>query len=132
MSSTPKSVYDLEVEKEIVNLLSKEKVAFRNEIKYRLERGYYHTVTDYAVIRLEHEKAYNQSLSVERTRPPGRPRKGLEVASAFYYLPGQKYEDLVPLIRTKVVLSSFISSMSSYAGTGSMERRFHRFGLQFN
>ena len=66
MYSVGVSPYDINAELDIVKLLSQERVAYKNEIKYRLEKRYFHTVTDYAVNRLENGKAYNQSLKIER------------------------------------------------------------------
>lgn len=123
MAGVSPSKYDVEVENAIVELLSKVKVAFKNEIKYRLEKdGYIHTVTDYAVYRLEHGKAYNQQLRIKRTGLPGRPStKGSGEASVFYHLPSESYSDLLQLMREKVALSAFISNMSRVAGFHAQE-----------
>jgi len=123
MAAPRPSQYDLNVEKAIVELLADVKVAFKNEIKYRLEaKGFIHTVTDYAVYRLEQGKAYNQGLKIERKGLPGRPSaKGMAEASAFFHLPGESYDRLLPIMRRKAVLSAFVSNMSRVAGFHAQE-----------
>jgi len=123
MAAVKPSDYDVRAECAIAQLLSKVKVAFKNEIKYRLEKeGFIHTVADYAVYRLEGGKAYNPGLGIVRTGLPGRPsaRRAGE-ASVFFHLPGEPYNGLLPVMRKKAVLSAFITNMSRIAGFHAQE-----------
>jgi len=112
------SKYDVEVERDIVELLNEIKVAYRNEIRYRLEKKYpFHTVTDYAIKRLEEKKAYNKNLYLKRTNLPGRRKVTSGWRNVFYRLPNiEDYKELIPIMSKKLALSAFVFSMSSDAG----------------
>jgi hypothetical protein len=116
------SRYDVEAEKAIVDLLKQTKVAFKSEIRYRLEKRFpYHTVTDYAVDRLAKGVSYT-GLSIIRQGLPGRPKIRVpREAKAFFHLPGISYREVLPLMRQKALLSAFISSVASHAGFWAQE-----------
>lgn len=93
-----------------------EKVVYRNEFRYRLEKNYYHSVTDYAVRRLEKGKAYNNGLRIERTAIPGRKSTVQRTPNVFFKPLKADYSSLVPIMKKKLELSTFVSELSSSAG----------------
>jgi len=117
------SSYDVEAEHAIVDLLKEIKVAFKSEIRYRLEKRFpYHTVTDYAVDRLAKLGGSRTGLKVEKKGLPGRPRIDVPgEAKSFFHLPGLSYNEVLPLMRQKALLSAFISGTAGQAGFWAQE-----------
>ena len=112
------SKYNIDAELEIVELLRNEKVAFRNEIRYRLEKGFpYHTTVDYAIRRLEGGKAYVKGINVKRTSLPGRKSSSGSTPNIFYKLPQEPASKaLNDIMKEKLSLSTFVTEMSREAG----------------
>jgi hypothetical protein len=112
------SKYDVEAERDIVECLKEVKVAYRNELRYRLEKKYpFHTVVDYAIKRLEEKKAYNDGLFIKRTNLPGRRKSSSGTPNVFYKLPNKaNYGDLLSIMKKKMALSAFVFGLSSDAG----------------
>ena len=110
------SKFHVYAEKSIMEVVEKEKVVYRNEFRYRLEKDYYHSVSDYAVRRLEERKAYNEGLRLARTAVPGRKSTVKRTPNVFYKSVGADYSSLVPIMKKKLELSTFVSELSSSAG----------------
>jgi predicted RecB family endonuclease len=115
------STFDVNVENSIIKILDGEKVAYRNEFRYRLEKDYYHTVTDYGLRRLEQGKAYNDGLKLIRTQLPGRKAVSEGTPNVFFKLKDADYSSLVSIMRKKLDLSTFVSELSSPAGFHAQE-----------
>lgn len=110
------SKFHVFAEKSIMDTIKTEKVVYRNEFRYRLEKDYYHSVTDYAVKRLEEGKAYNEGLRLVRTGLPGRKSTVRRTPNVFYRSVETDYSSLLPIMKKKLELSTFISELSSSAG----------------
>jgi len=110
------SKFHVYAERAIMDVVGKEKVAYRNEFRYRLEKDYYHSVIDYAVRRLEEGKAYNDGLRLARTQLPGRKSTVKRTPNVFYKYLKADYSSLVPIMKKKLELSMFVSELSSSAG----------------
>jgi hypothetical protein len=110
------SIYDVNAEKSIMKILDKEQVVFRNEFRYRLEREYYHTVTDYAIKRLEQGKAYNNGFQLYRTALPGRRSISQGTPNVFYKVKSTEYGDILGVMKKKLELSEFVSELAGSAG----------------
>ena len=98
--------YDDACEMAVKNLLKDIGVGFDREIRYRLERDFFHSVTGYIIRRLQ------VSRQIRRTGLPGRRR----IPRVFYRLAETEYSELVELMEEKVKLSKFLSYESSRAG----------------
>jgi hypothetical protein len=110
------SKFHVYAEKSIVGVVDTEKVAYRNEFRYRLEKDYYHTVTDYSVRRLEEGKAYHEGLKLARTALPGRKSTVKRTPNVFYKSVNADYSSLVPVMKKKLDLSTFVSELAPSAG----------------
>lgn len=97
--------YDDPCEMAVKALLKDIGVGFDREIRYRLERDFFHDVTGYIVRRLD-EKG-----QIRRTGLRGR-----RVPVVFYRLPETDYNEIIGLMNKKVRLSNFLSYNSSKAG----------------
>lgn len=97
--------YDDACEMAVKALLKDIGVGFDREIRYRLERDFFHDVTGYIVRRLE---AKGQ---IRRTGLRGR-----RITTVFYRLPETEYREIISLMKEKVRLSNFLSYESSKAG----------------
>jgi predicted RecB family endonuclease len=115
------SVFDVDAEESIMGVVKDEEVVYRNEFRYRLEKTYYHTVTDYALRRLEEGKSYNEGLKLARTQLPGRRSVGKGTANVFYKQGGADYNSLVPIMKKKLDLSTFVSELAPSAGFYAQE-----------
>lgn len=99
-----------EAKKLILELLNQAKVAYDREIRYRLEKyDIPHDVTKNALTQLEKEG------KIKRTRIPGRPRIGYS-PNLFYRLPESNYNALIPIMREKILLNSFIAGVIREVG----------------
>ena len=103
-------------ENSIMEIVETEKVVYRNEFRYRLEKQYYHTVSDYSVRRLEEGKAYNEGLKLVRTALPGRRSAVQRTPNVFYKFENADYATLIPVMKKKLELSTFISELATSAG----------------
>jgi hypothetical protein len=110
------SIYDVDAEKSLMEIISKERVAFRNELRYRLEKQYYHTVIDYAIKRLEQDKAYNYGYRLFRTALPGRRSISQGTPNVFYKTENSEYGDVLGIMKKKLELSEFVSELAGPAG----------------
>jgi hypothetical protein len=110
------SKFHVEAEKSVFEIVNKERVVYRNETRYRLERDYFHSVTDYALRRLENGKAYNKGLKIVRTALPGRKSTTHGTPNVFYKSEDAKYDELVPIMKKKLELSTFVSELAPSAG----------------
>jgi len=99
-----------------MEIVGTEKVVYRNEFRYRLEKQYYHTVTDYSVRRLEEGKAYNEGLKLVRTALPGRRSTAQRTPNVFYRFEDADYTSLIPIMKKKLELSTFVSELATSAG----------------
>lgn len=97
--------YDDPCEMAVKALLKDIGVGFDREIRYRLERDFFHDVTGYMVRRLD------ENGQIRRTGLRGR-----RVPVVFYRLPETDYSDIIGLMSKKVRLSNFLSNNSSQAG----------------
>lgn len=113
--------FDVAAEKGIVNVLKVEGVAFRNELRYRLERPalyqvefrfLLHNAIDAAIRRLE-EKGVIVTTDLRGRKRKTTGRKPL----LFYRLSSMPYtQQIQDLIKIKRDCSTFILGLSSYAG----------------
>jgi hypothetical protein len=112
------SKYNVDVEQEIVDLLRNVKVAYRNEIRYRLEKRFpFHSMTEYAIRRLAAGKAYTRGLAVKTTNLPGRRSSSASNPNVFYKLTDEKSNShLNDIMREKLALSTFVTEISREAG----------------
>lgn len=110
------SKFHVEAEKSVFEIVDKERVVYRNETRYRLESVYFHSVTDYALRRLETGKAYNQGLKIVRTALPGRKSATHGTPNVFFKSEYAKYNELVPIMKKKLELSTFVSELAPSAG----------------
>lgn len=112
------SKYNVDAEQEIVDLLRNVKVAYRNEIRYRLEKRFpFHSMTEYAIRRLVAGKAYIQGLAIKTTNLPGRRSSCASNPNVFYKLLEEKSNShLNDIMREKLALSTFVTEMSREAG----------------
>lgn len=115
------SKYDIAAEKGVINVLKVEGVAFRNELRYRLERPHLyqvgvpfllHNTIDAAIKRLEKRK------EIVATDIRGRKRKTTgRKPLLFYRLSSTPYNKLIQeRIKIKRDCSTFVLALSSYAG----------------
>lgn len=86
-------------------LLDDINVGFDREMRYRLEKDFFHDVTGYIIRRL------NENGQILRTGLRGR-----RIPVVFYRLPETDYTYIIGLMKTKVRLSNFLSENSSEAG----------------
>ena len=115
------SEFDIAAEKGIVNVLEAEGVAFRNELRYRLERPalyqvevpfLLHNAIDAAIRRLE-DKGVIVTTDLRGRKRKTTGRKPL----LFYRLSSMSYTRLIQeTIKIKRDCSTFILGLSSYAG----------------
>ena len=110
------SSFDVNVEQRIMRIVEREQVAYRNEFRYRLEREFFHTVTDYALRRLDEGKAYSEGLKLARTGLPGRRSIAQGTPNVFYKATATDYPPLLPIMKKKLELSEFVSEMAGCAG----------------
>lgn len=116
----PLSRYDVAAEEGVLNVLEAEGVAYRNELRYRLEKPalyqigvpfLLHNVVDDAIRRLEDKKA------IVSTDIRGRKRKTGRKPLLFYRLSSTPYSKLIQeRIKIKRDCSTFVFALSSYAG----------------
>jgi hypothetical protein len=115
------SAFDVDVEKSIMDIIEVEKVVYRNEFRYRLETIYYHTVTDYALRRLEQRKSYNEGLELVRTQLPGRKSPSKGTPNVFYKDKDVAYDSIVSIMKKKLDLSTFVAELAAPAGFYAQE-----------
>lgn len=116
------SEFDIAAEKGIVNVLKAEGVAFRNELRYRLEKPalyqvevpfLLHNIIDVAIKRLEDKEVIATTDLRGRKRKATSGRKPL----LFYRLTSMPYtRQIQESIKVKRDCSTFILGLSSYAG----------------
>lgn len=83
--------------------------AYDREIRYRLEGQFPHDVTGKAIRQLQ------ASGQIMKTGLPGR-RGAADLPIQFYKLPESNYDQLIPLIRRKLELSTFITGVANEMG----------------
>lgn len=84
-------------------------VAYDRELRYRLEGSFPHDQVGEALRQLKDEG------SLKQTNVPGRRGTG-EHPNVFYRLPNSNYNDLLPIMKTKLDLSIFIGSVGREMG----------------
>lgn len=116
------SEYDIAAEKGVLNVLEAEGVAFRNELRYRLERPdlyqvgipfLLHNTIDAAINRLKEKREIVETDLRGRKRKATTGRKPL----LFYRLISMPYNKRIQdVIKEKRDCSTFLFGLSSYAG----------------
>lgn len=84
-------------------------VAYDRELRYRLENQFPHDVVGKALSKLANSK------QVVKTGIPGR-RGIADLPIQFYRLPGSDYEQILPAMRKKLDLSTFITGVANEMG----------------
>jgi len=98
--------YDVPCEYDVINLLENIKAGYDREIRYRLEKKYYHNITAKIISRLENYKI------IKRTG-----LRGTKIPTVFYRKYNTEYDkNLINIMKKKLYLYSFINSTSSTAG----------------